>query len=80
MRTRPRSGIPHPVVGVLALALPPHDKWVVSFTNFSPKLKENNHLVCAVASKYYDANPELHPRLSELSQKLAFSVPAKVRS
>ncbi|KAL1691371.1 fungal-specific transcription factor domain-containing protein [Schizophyllum commune] len=33
--------------------------------------------ICAVASKYYDANPELHPRLSELSQKLAFSVPAK---
>ncbi|TRM59205.1 fungal-specific transcription factor domain-containing protein [Schizophyllum amplum] len=33
--------------------------------------------ICAVASKFYDPNPELHPRLSELANKLAFSVPAK---
>lgn len=33
------------------------------------------HLVCAIASKFYDARPELHPKLSALSRKLAFSVP-----
>ncbi|KAK7038187.1 fungal-specific transcription factor domain-containing protein [Favolaschia claudopus] len=32
--------------------------------------------ICAIASKFYDANPELHPKLTELAKKLAFSVPA----
>ncbi|KAI0693326.1 fungal-specific transcription factor domain-containing protein [Cytidiella melzeri] len=32
--------------------------------------------ICAVASRFYTARPELHARLSELSRKLAFSVPA----
>ncbi|KAF7322274.1 hypothetical protein HMN09_00004800 [Mycena chlorophos] len=33
--------------------------------------------ICAIASKFYDRNPELHNKLSEMSKKLAFSVPAK---
>ncbi|KAL5511348.1 hypothetical protein ACEPAH_4564 [Sanghuangporus vaninii] len=33
--------------------------------------------VCAIASKFYDARPELHQKLSSLSRKLAFSVPEK---
>ncbi|KAJ3850230.1 fungal-specific transcription factor domain-containing protein [Lentinula lateritia] len=33
--------------------------------------------ICAIASKFYLEKPELHPRLTELSKKLAFSVPAK---
>lgn len=33
--------------------------------------------VCSIASKFYTANPDLHPRLTELAKKLAFSVPAK---
>ncbi|KAJ7811377.1 hypothetical protein B0H14DRAFT_3090616 [Mycena olivaceomarginata] len=33
--------------------------------------------VCAIASKFYDANPELHPKLTEMAKKLAFSVPAR---
>ncbi|KAH7889471.1 fungal-specific transcription factor domain-containing protein [Phlebopus sp. FC_14] len=34
-------------------------------------------LVCAIASKFYTQRPELHSQLSELAQKLAFSVPAR---
>jgi hypothetical protein len=34
-------------------------------------------LVCSIASKFYTAKPDLHPRLTELAKKLAFSVPAK---
>jgi len=34
-------------------------------------------IVCAIASKFYLEKPDLHPRLSELSKKLAFSVPAQ---
>ncbi|PCH37919.1 hypothetical protein WOLCODRAFT_22945 [Wolfiporia cocos MD-104 SS10] len=33
--------------------------------------------ICAIASRFYDARPELYPRLTELAKKLAFSVPAK---
>ncbi|KAJ7578465.1 fungal-specific transcription factor domain-containing protein [Mycena floridula] len=33
--------------------------------------------ICAIASKFYEAKPELHLRLTELAKKLAFSVPAK---
>ncbi|KIY46961.1 hypothetical protein FISHEDRAFT_31353, partial [Fistulina hepatica ATCC 64428] len=33
--------------------------------------------ICAIASKFYPANPALRPRLTELAHKLAFSVPAK---
>ncbi|KAF8205592.1 hypothetical protein K438DRAFT_1905269 [Mycena galopus ATCC 62051] len=33
--------------------------------------------ICAIASKFYDANPELHPKLTEMAKKLAFSVPAR---
>ncbi|KAK7467550.1 hypothetical protein VKT23_004603 [Stygiomarasmius scandens] len=33
--------------------------------------------ICAIASKFYLEKPDLHPRLSELSKKLAFSVPAQ---
>lgn len=33
-------------------------------------------LVCAIASKYYPNRPELHVRLTDLSRKLAFEVPA----
>ncbi|OCH93849.1 hypothetical protein OBBRIDRAFT_723939 [Obba rivulosa] len=32
--------------------------------------------ICAVASRFYDHSPELHTKLSEISRKLAFSVPA----
>lgn len=34
-------------------------------------------LVCAVASRFYTERPELHAKLSDLSRKLAFSVPAQ---
>lgn len=34
-------------------------------------------LVCSIASKFYTAKPDLHPKLTELAKKLAFSVPAK---
>ncbi|KAJ6531154.1 fungal-specific transcription factor domain-containing protein [Mycena capillaripes] len=33
--------------------------------------------ICAISSKFYDANPELHPKLTEMAKKLAFSVPAR---
>ncbi|EJD02176.1 uncharacterized protein FOMMEDRAFT_87458 [Fomitiporia mediterranea MF3/22] len=33
--------------------------------------------ICAISSKFYDARPELHPKLSNLSRKLAFNVPEK---
>ncbi|KAL0946465.1 hypothetical protein HGRIS_012685 [Hohenbuehelia grisea] len=33
--------------------------------------------ICAIASKFYTAKPELHPKLTELAKKLAFSVPAQ---
>ena len=33
--------------------------------------------VCAIASKFYDARPELHSRLTNLARKLAFTVPEK---
>lgn len=33
--------------------------------------------ICAIASKFYTATPELHGRLVELAGKLAFDVPAK---
>ncbi|KAL4067825.1 fungal-specific transcription factor domain-containing protein [Scleroderma citrinum] len=33
--------------------------------------------ICAIASKFYQVRPELHGRLSDLAQKLAFSVPEK---
>ncbi|KAF8808982.1 hypothetical protein BYT27DRAFT_7188072 [Phlegmacium glaucopus] len=33
--------------------------------------------ICSIASKFYTAKPDLHPRLTELAKKLAFSVPAK---
>ncbi|KAJ8517191.1 hypothetical protein ONZ45_g5575 [Pleurotus djamor] len=53
---------------------------------FANLLDRNFHtpsLVCSrspflltTTSKFYSAKPELHPKLSELSKKLAFSVPA----
>ncbi|TFK46636.1 hypothetical protein OE88DRAFT_1637889 [Heliocybe sulcata] len=33
--------------------------------------------ICAVASKFYTARPELHPKLTDLTRKLSFDVPAK---
>ncbi|KAJ7633103.1 fungal-specific transcription factor domain-containing protein [Roridomyces roridus] len=33
--------------------------------------------ICAISSKFYDAKPELHPKLTEMAKKLAFSVPAR---
>ncbi|KAG6836870.1 hypothetical protein H0H93_001930 [Arthromyces matolae] len=39
----------------------------------NPKMKS----VCSIAAKYYTAKPDLHPRLTELAKKLAFSVPAQ---
>ncbi|KAF9227599.1 hypothetical protein BS17DRAFT_856106 [Gyrodon lividus] len=33
--------------------------------------------ICAIASKFYTQRPDLHSQLSELAQKLAFSVPAR---
>ena len=33
--------------------------------------------VCSIASKFYTAKPDLHPKLTELAKRLAFSVPAK---
>ncbi|PFH51718.1 hypothetical protein AMATHDRAFT_74760 [Amanita thiersii Skay4041] len=33
--------------------------------------------ICSISSKFYTTKPELHPRLTELAKKLAFSVPAK---
>ncbi|PPQ99355.1 hypothetical protein CVT24_009220 [Panaeolus cyanescens] len=32
---------------------------------------------CSIASKFYTEKPDLHPRLTELAKRLAFSVPAK---
>lgn len=34
-------------------------------------------IVCAVASRHYTQRPELYTKLSELSRKLAFTVPAQ---
>jgi hypothetical protein len=31
--------------------------------------------ICAIAAKFYPTRPELHPRLTKISKKLAFSVP-----
>ncbi|KAG9318732.1 hypothetical protein JVU11DRAFT_831 [Chiua virens] len=33
--------------------------------------------ICAIASKFYTHRPDLHTQLTELAQKLAFSVPAR---
>lgn len=33
--------------------------------------------MCSIASKFYTAKPDLHPKLTELAKRLAFSVPAK---
>ncbi|CAL1705481.1 unnamed protein product [Somion occarium] len=33
--------------------------------------------ICSIASRFYTERPELHAKLSELSRKLAFSVPAQ---
>ncbi|KAJ8092554.1 hypothetical protein PM082_006879 [Marasmius tenuissimus] len=33
--------------------------------------------ICAIASKFYPTRPDLHPRLTELAKKLAFSVPGQ---
>ncbi|KAI0780530.1 fungal-specific transcription factor domain-containing protein [Trametes elegans] len=33
--------------------------------------------ICAVASRFYDARPDLHPKLSDLARRLAFQVPAR---
>ncbi|KAG7092912.1 hypothetical protein E1B28_009217 [Marasmius oreades] len=33
--------------------------------------------ICAISSKFYTARPDLHPRLTELAKKLAFSVPSQ---
>ncbi|KAI0672819.1 fungal-specific transcription factor domain-containing protein [Trametes maxima] len=33
--------------------------------------------ICAVASRFYDARPDLHLKLSDLARKLAFQVPAR---
>uniref|UniRef100_A0A8H8CNI7 Zn(2)-C6 fungal-type domain-containing protein n=1 Tax=Psilocybe cubensis TaxID=181762 RepID=A0A8H8CNI7_PSICU len=33
--------------------------------------------ICSIASKFYTSKPELHPKLTELAKRLAFSVPAK---
>lgn len=33
--------------------------------------------VCAIASRFYTTRPELHAKLSDLSRKLAFNVPAQ---
>ncbi|KAL0577102.1 hypothetical protein V5O48_004894 [Marasmius crinis-equi] len=33
--------------------------------------------ICAISSKFYPARPDLHPRLTELAKKLAFSVPGQ---
>jgi hypothetical protein len=44
------------------------NQWIFTHALFS---------VCAISSKFYSANPDLHPRLTELSTKLAFSVPAQ---
>ncbi|KAL4244821.1 Protease transcriptional activator prtT [Abortiporus biennis] len=33
--------------------------------------------ICAIASRFYDERPELNAKLSDLSRKLAFSVPAQ---
>ncbi|KAH9852724.1 fungal-specific transcription factor domain-containing protein [Lenzites betulinus] len=33
--------------------------------------------ICAVASRFYEARPDLHAKLSELARKLTFTVPAR---
>jgi hypothetical protein len=33
--------------------------------------------VCAVSARFYTARPELHGKLTEISKKLAFTVPAQ---
>jgi len=33
--------------------------------------------VCAVSARFYTARPELHSKLTDISKKLAFSVPAQ---
>ncbi|EIW60220.1 uncharacterized protein TRAVEDRAFT_145442 [Trametes versicolor FP-101664 SS1] len=33
--------------------------------------------ICAVASRFYDARPDLHAKLSEIARKLTFQVPAR---
>ncbi|KAF9261404.1 hypothetical protein L218DRAFT_905442 [Marasmius fiardii PR-910] len=33
--------------------------------------------ICAISSKFYSSRPDLHPRLTELAKKLAFSVPGQ---
>ncbi|KAF7295623.1 hypothetical protein MIND_01102400 [Mycena indigotica] len=33
--------------------------------------------ICAIASKFYEPNPELHNKLTEMAKKLAFNVPAR---
>jgi len=52
-------------------------------TSESSRVSYGNHVlkpqtleVCAISARFYDARPELHNKLTDISQKLAFSVPA----
>jgi hypothetical protein len=44
---------------------------------FSGERGTNILAVCAVSANFYTPRPELHGKLTELSKKLAFSVPAR---
>ncbi|KAG6828107.1 hypothetical protein H0H92_009192 [Tricholoma furcatifolium] len=70
---------------MLARGVPGGDKpqmGVASDNYFKPALSSAcrdanvNATVCSIAAKFYTAKPDLHPRLTELAKKLAFSVPA----
>uniref|UniRef100_A0A0W0FF45 Zn(2)-C6 fungal-type domain-containing protein n=1 Tax=Moniliophthora roreri TaxID=221103 RepID=A0A0W0FF45_MONRR len=52
---------------------------VEMFNIYYDHMNELSHTVpvCAISSKFYTAKPELHPRLTELAKKLAFSVPGQ---
>lgn len=61
---------------MLTITLLTYDQYVIAIKLFFCKVLTGPS-VCSIASKFYTAKPDLHPRLTELAKRLAFSVPAK---
>lgn len=49
----------------------------MSFAAFSEERAPNMLEVCAISARFYTARPELFGKLTEISNKLAFTVPAR---
>ncbi|KAG5653537.1 hypothetical protein H0H81_012478 [Sphagnurus paluster] len=73
----PRPRFPYPIPSVFPFSIPAYHKYAASFNHIAHTNSKPCSPVCSIASKFYTEKPELHPRLTELAKKLAFSVPAQ---